>query len=99
MNKEILIRRAKAGGKARGLQERKEALLRYHTKPHFCHYCHEMIPVLHYRVADIIKKKYCNSSCAASANNKLYPARYNKKSTSAMLDALTVTENDTASLT
>lgn len=76
ISKEILIRRAKAGGKSRGWQERKEALIRYHTKPHICLHCKSIIPVGHRRVADVMKKKFCNSSHAASYNNKHYPNRY-----------------------
>ena len=78
MTKEILIRRARAGGKARGWEERKEALLRYHTKPHFCLNCHNIITVGHRRVADVMKKKFCDSSCAASYNNINHPERYSR---------------------
>lgn len=78
ISKELLIRRARAGGKARGWDERKEALVRYHTKPHICLNCHGIIPVGHRRVADVMKKKFCNSSCAASYNNIHYPERYGR---------------------
>jgi len=78
MNKEILIRRAKAGGKSRGWQERKEALLRYHSTPHFCLNCKSMIHVGDKRVADVMKKKFCDSSCAATYNNLNHPERYGR---------------------
>lgn len=78
MTKDILTRRARAGGIARGWEERKEALQRYHSKPHICLYCHDIIPVGHRRVADVMKKKFCNSSCAASYNNTHYPERYSR---------------------
>lgn len=78
MTKDILIRRARAGGLARGWAERKEALVRYHTKPHFCLNCHEMITVGDRRVADVMKKKFCDSACAATYNNKAFPERYNR---------------------
>lgn len=78
MNRAILIRRATAGGKARGWQERKEALERYHQKPHFCKQCGNMLEVEDRRVADVMKKQFCNSSCAASYNNKAHPERYER---------------------
>jgi hypothetical protein len=67
--KKVLIKRAKAGGQARGWQERKEALLRYHLSPHHCKFCGGLIAVGNRRVADVIKKKFCNSSHAAAYNN------------------------------
>lgn len=78
MDREVLISRATAGGKARGHAERIEALSRYHTTPHFCMHCGRMLEVGDRRVADVRKKKFCNSSCAASMNNKLYPNRYKR---------------------
>ena len=78
MNKYIRIKRARAGGKKRGFQERKEALLRYNKNPHFCMFCGNIIEVGKKRVADVIKKKFCNNSCAASFNNKAHPQRYKK---------------------
>ena len=78
MTKEVLISRARAGGKARGWDERREALQRYHAEPHICHNCHSIISVGHRRVADVMKKKFCNSSCAASYNNVHYPERYSR---------------------
>ena len=80
MTKEVLISRARAGGKARGWDERKEALARYHAVPHFCHNpnCGKMLEVGDRRVADVMKKKFCNSSCAASYNNKAHPERYSR---------------------
>ena len=78
MNKTVFISRARAGGRARGWQERKEALERYHQKPHFCHNCGKMLEVGKRRVADVMKKKFCNSSCSASTNNKAYPERYSR---------------------
>ena len=78
MTRDVLISRATAGGKARGWQERKEALERYHLKPHFCKSCGNMIEVGDKRVADVIKKQFCNSSCSASYNNKAHPERYSK---------------------
>lgn len=73
------VRRARAGGKKRGLQERKEALLRYHLNPHFCHECGKMLEVGKRRVADIIKKKFCDNKCSAKHNNKKFPSRYSKR--------------------
>jgi hypothetical protein len=78
MTRSILISRARAGGKARGWDERKEALARYHSKPHFCLNCKGIIVVGHRRVADVMKKKFCNSSCAASYNNINFPERYSR---------------------
>lgn len=76
MTKRFRIQRARAGGLARGWEERKTALLRYHTRPHFCANCGHMIEVGERRVADVMKKKFCNSSCAASYNNVKFPSRY-----------------------
>lgn len=80
MNKDVLKSRARAGGKARGWQERKAALEQYHQKPHFCKHCGDMLVVGDKRVADIKKKQFCDSSCAASYNNKAHPERYSRSS-------------------
>lgn len=78
MNKEVRISRARAGGKARGWQERKDALLRYHLHPHFCKNCGEELEIGDRRVADVRKKKFCDNSCAASYNNRHFPERYSR---------------------
>ena len=78
MMKSLLVARAIAGGKARGWQERKEALQRYNARPHYCRQCSEKLLVGDKRVADVIKKKFCNNSCAAKYNNKHFPNRYKK---------------------
>jgi hypothetical protein len=65
------LRQARAGGKKRGWQERKEALLRYQLNPHFCHHCGKMLEVGDRRVADVINKKFCNLSCAGKHNMNL----------------------------
>jgi hypothetical protein len=66
-----LATRTRIGGQVRAWQERKAALERYNLKPHFCHNCGQPIEVGGKRVADVIRKKFCNSSCAASYNNKI----------------------------
>jgi len=76
MDKQARIDRARAGGKARGWEERKRALERYNLQPHFCLNCGSLIEVGDRRVADVIRKKFCNSSCSATYNNIKHPDRY-----------------------
>ena len=59
----------RAGGRARGWEERKRALELYNLNPHFCKFCRKPIEVGNQRVADVIKKQFCNSSHAATYNN------------------------------
>ena len=78
MDKKARIARARAGGKARGWEERKRALERYNMEPHFCRECAKPIEVGNRRVADVIRKKFCNNSCAARYNNITHPQRYDR---------------------
>jgi hypothetical protein len=68
--------RARAGGKARGWEERKRALEIYNMEPHFCRSCGQPIEVGDRRVTDVMKKKFCDSTCAARFNNAV---RYNNR--------------------
>ena len=72
------VERARLGGKARGWEERKRALERYNMHPHHCMSCGSPIEVGERRVADVIKKKFCNNSCAATYNNIRFPDRYER---------------------
>lgn len=47
-----------------------EALLRYHQRPHICQNCFKKIEVGNKRVADVIKKKFCNYSCSSQFQNR-----------------------------
>jgi hypothetical protein len=64
MTKNDRIERARLGGRARGWEERKAALERYHLNPHHCRNCGKMIEVGDRRVADVIKKQFCGYSCS-----------------------------------
>lgn len=60
-----------AGGKARGVLQRKAAIESYYLSPNICAYCNSIIHITEdEKVADVKKKKFCNHSCAAKLNNK-----------------------------
>ena len=70
--KDYLVGRDKArnlGGIATGRKERAEAISKYYENPNKCKFCGKIIEVEDKKVAEIRKKKYCNSSCAAKFNN------------------------------
>lgn len=59
-----------AGGAARAISQRKEAIERYMKSPNLCEFCGSPILVRnHERVPEVRKKKYCSHSCAAKHNN------------------------------
>jgi hypothetical protein len=53
-----------------GIIRRQKALDEYYFNPNYCGYCGEVIDVREGKVTQTRKKKFCNSSCAASFNNK-----------------------------
>lgn len=60
----------KAGGAARAVSQRREAIERYLKRPNLCEFCG--LPILvrdHERVPEVRKKKYCSHSCAAKHSN------------------------------
>lgn len=58
------------------LRQRAEAIGRYLEAPARCQHCHGVIPIrAHRRPSEAKRKKYCNHSCAASANNRAFPKR------------------------
>jgi hypothetical protein len=73
MTRRERVARARKGGKARGWQERRDAIEKYNAQPHLCRQCKRPIPVGLRRVADVMKKKFCDSSCSAKFNNNLRP--------------------------
>jgi len=71
------MKKGSAGGIARGIISRREALDRYYANPNYCRFCHKVIRVSEYgRVADTRSKQFCNKSCAARLNNQLHPKRH-----------------------
>ena len=66
-----------AGGKARAITQRKEALDRYYLNPNYCKQCGKLISIPEgAKIPQIRHKKYCNSSCAAIYNGKAFPKRH-----------------------
>lgn len=60
-----------AGGKATAILSRAGALERYYKDPILCKNCNEVIHVKeNEKVTNVKKRKFCNSSCSASFNNK-----------------------------
>lgn len=58
------------GGKIMAARQRKEALANYYNNPNQCKYCNKTISIPEGgNVYATRIKKFCNSSCAASANN------------------------------
>lgn len=65
------IAKGSAGGKARALLQRKQAIDGYMKNPVICGNCNNAIPVLTgEKVSAVKKKKYCSRACSATANNK-----------------------------
>jgi hypothetical protein len=61
-----------AGGKARGVIQRQEALRTYHANPNKCLNCSKPILVRdNSTVSETRRKKYCNHSCATRYNNRI----------------------------
>ena len=57
-------------------RRRKEAIEGYYLNPNICLHCGKVITVGESeQVAAVKKKKFCNRSCGASHNNKVYPKR------------------------
>jgi len=55
-----------AGGKARGIIQRKEAIERYYLNPVICKQCGEIIKIReNERVQDVKSRFFCNHSCSA----------------------------------
>lgn len=64
------------GGQAQAKKSKKEALERYYSNPNYCLFCSKMIEVPEgKRVGEIKRKKFCNKSCAAKFNNRIFPKR------------------------
>jgi hypothetical protein len=69
--------RGSAGGKARGITERREAISKYYFNPIRCLNCGGIIPVPEdVKISVIKRKKFCSKSCAATYNNKIYPKKH-----------------------
>jgi hypothetical protein len=69
---------SRLGGQAIGRKKHQEALERYYQNPNYCQWCGEVIhPKTEQSRAtcEARRKKFCNSSCAASFNNTLDPKR------------------------
>jgi hypothetical protein len=66
----------KAGGAARAISSRKEALERYYKCPNRCLQCGEVIQVREDKpIQEARNKSYCNHSCAAVHSNLVSPKR------------------------
>ena len=62
---------ASLGGKARAKIQKEESLQRYYENPSICKNCGNIIKVKdNQRIYDVKIKKFCNSSCSTSFNNK-----------------------------
>lgn len=60
--------------------ERIKALDRYYKSPNICNNCGKIIEVKsHQKIHDAKVKKFCNSGCASTFNNKRRPERAGKK--------------------
>lgn len=61
---------ASAGGKARAISSRQEALQKYYLNPNKCLFCEKIMEVGESdKVSQIKIKKFCNHSCSAKYNN------------------------------
>lgn len=47
----------------------------YYKNPNICKYCKSIINIGNQKVCVVRKKKFCNKSCSAKYNNKIYPKR------------------------
>jgi hypothetical protein len=64
-------KKGSAGGKATALLLRSKTLDEYYSSPNICKECSEIIKVGdNEKVRTARKKKFCNSSCSASFNNR-----------------------------
>lgn len=71
-------KRNSAGGKATAIILRKKAIENYYLNPNFCNHCENIIEIKEKESASMVRrKKFCNTSCAASYNNKI-PKRTKK---------------------
>ena len=60
------------GGKTTALINRKEALDSYYLNPKICLFCNKIIEIKeNQKVSGVKVKKFCNSSCSTSYNNRL----------------------------
>ncbi len=60
------------GGQVTAIKLRKQALDRYYFNPNICKYCTKIIFIgPHEKVSVVRIKQFCNSTCAATYNNKL----------------------------
>ena len=58
------------------MNTRDQAAQEYYSNPSICKHCGKIIePVNGQKFSALRRKKFCNSSCAASYNNKLKPKR------------------------
>ena len=69
-------RKGSAGGKARAVTQRAEALERYYSNPNRCAFCDAVIQVPPGNSAsETRQRRFCNHRCAASYNNHTSPKR------------------------
>ncbi len=69
-------KKGSAGGKARAISSRKEAIARYMKNPKRCKTCNRIIRVREgQKVVAVRLKEYCNQSCAAVNSNKVSQKR------------------------
>lgn len=67
-----------AGGKARAIAQRKNALDKYYANPNICYTCGEVIKVRdHQKVSDVRKKKFCNQKCNGAQNVRRQTGLFN----------------------
>lgn len=59
------------GGQAMAIIQKQQALERYYANPNICKCCNKIIEVKEgERVVEVRIKKFCNSSCSATYNNR-----------------------------
>lgn len=62
----------RAGGAARAITQREQALKRYYANPCRCRHCGKAIPVRDgERVAEVKRRKFCDKTCSAAHNNRV----------------------------